>query len=575
MPSLSTKRKAHANQVLDSFIDAITEHPKKFLFFLLVVGGMIFSLPMVVIGSMIFLIAWVTRVPVVVLLFVGLLLLVSSWWIDGVSVPLIHRYNTVLLSSLFHGNYSGWHSLYLWLSAIPMGVLFGGLFAFMNQWQHGLQSEVKRVAQGKGRSQGKRLNPKRIQRALNHLSQSAYEGGTVIGVDQYTGESAVLTDKDANLHVLAIGTTGCGKTTGLGNIVESLVLRRLPLFFVDGKGDLELARRIQRFATAHQMPCYLFSMLGKSLKYNPIALGGFTSKKDRIVELRDWSEDHYRKIAEGYLQTVFKVLNKADVWLDLHTLGQHLDPNRLYNVARRLNDTSLIHDIESLENKHQDIQSLIAEIENITTSEIGHLFDCSTGEVITLDRILKEKAIGYFCLQPLAFPSYAELLGKLIINDLKCVVASQLQAKKPEKLYAIFDEFSIFAGDQIINLINQGRGAGVHAILSTQSLSDMLRKGGEPLLGQLLNNVNNYIIQRQNNPGDAEILTAIIGTKESFQITSQLSTEQMYSKLGSIRPVKEFIIHPDEIKRLGLGEAILVNKQDFQVRRIMLRKGGL
>ena len=141
------------------------------------------------------------------------------------------------------------------------------------------------------------------------------------------------------------------------------------------------------------------------------------------------------------------------------------------------------------------------------------------------------------------------------------------------KLYTIFDEFSVFAGDQIINLINQGRGAGVHAVLATQSISDIQKKGGDSLLGQVLNNTNNYIIHRQNYPGDADILANVIGTQDAFQITSQVSTHDSGMGLGTARPTKEFMIHPDEIKRLKLGQAIIVNKQQFRVQKVQLRKG--
>ncbi len=347
---------------------------------------------------------------------------------------------------------------------------------------------------------------------------------------------------------------------------------RYPLFYVDGKGDLELAKRVQRFALEQGTPFYLFSMVGESLKYNPIAFG-FTFKKDRIVELRHWSEDHYRKIAEGYLQTVFKILAKADMTLDLHSLAKHLAPELLYQLARQLGDASLVKDIEKLEEKKRDISSLIAEIENMAESEIGHLFDCSSGNVITLDKAFAEKAVVYFCLQPLAFPAYAETLGKLIINDIKSPLASLLTQAEKIKLYTIFDEFSIFAGDQIVNLVNQGRGAGMHAVLSTQSLSDILRKGDEALLGQIVNNTNNYIIQRQNNPNDAEVLANLIGTESAFKVTAQLSAEQGSTGLGSVKQTREFIIHPDEIKRLTLGQAIFVKKQKFKVQKIRLRKG--
>ena len=75
------------------------------------------------------------------------------------------------------------------------------------------------------------------------------------------------------------------------------------------------------------------------------------------------------------------------------------------------------------------------------------------------------------------------------------------------------------------------------------------------------------------NPDDAETLANIIGTKEDFVITSQVMTQQTSSPTGSIRLTREFIIHPDEIKRLSLGQAIFVNKQPFNVQHIQLRKG--
>jgi hypothetical protein len=168
--------------------------------------------------------------------------------------------------------------------------------------------------------------------------------------------------------------------------------------------------------------------------------------------LREWSEDHYRKIAEGYLQTVFSVLAKCGQSIDLITLAKYLSPDALYSLARNANIQSVVEKIEKLEGKEKQIGSLIAEIENMANSEIGHLFDCqgdNQGEVLTLSKALEENAVVYFCLQPLAFPAYASSLDKLIINDLKALASSQLEKSEKKIIYTIFDEFSVFAGDQI------------------------------------------------------------------------------------------------------------------------------
>jgi len=382
-------------------------------------------------------------------------------------------------------------------------------------------------------------------------------------------------DHDANLHTLSIGTTGSGKTTTLANLVESAIVRQLPVFYVDGKGDVAFAQAVARFATSHHVPFYCFSMLGPSCRYNPIATGGFTSKKDRIIELRQWSEDHYRKLAEGYLQAVFELLEQREITVDLHTLSQYLEPTALYRLARTTQNAEWMERISTLESDYKDIRSLICEIQNMVNSEIGDLLNTSKGNVIELSVALSENAVVYFCLQPLAFPAYAETLGKLIINDIKALLASRLVTKKHLPLLTFFDEFSVFAGDQIVHLINQGRSAGMHAVLATQSLSDIQRKGGDALMGQVLNNVNNYVIQRQNYPGDAEILADIIGTQDSFEVTSQLCAESKVARTGTVRQARQFLVHPDEIKRLGLGEAIFVNKQSFRMQRLLIRRGSI
>jgi len=55
---------------------------------------------------------------------------------------------------------------------------------------------------------------------------------------------------------------------------------------VAGKGDLDLASRVERFAHTQNRPFYRFAMTGPSVKYNPLATGGFTTRKDRISDYR-------------------------------------------------------------------------------------------------------------------------------------------------------------------------------------------------------------------------------------------------------------------------------------------------
>ncbi len=125
-----------------------------------------------------------------------------------------------------------------------------------------------------------------------------------------------------------------------------------------------------------------------------------------------------------------------------------------------------------------------------------------------------------------------------------------------------------------MNLINQGRSAGIHAVLATQSISDIAKKGGDALVGQVLNNCNNFIIQRQNNHDDAEILSKLIGTRDSFQLTSQIDKLVNNRTVGSVRTAKEFIVHPEVIKGFRQGEGVLLNKSLDNRTVLRFRRGA-
>lgn len=503
--------------------------------------------------------------------FFGMALLTVMHFIAGIKFSEIYGENHQILINLIYQHSLSGLSFYALLVSLPLGIIFSALLAWVLNGKRGLQQNLKHLAKGRKLSKKCLLSPRRLSKALIKIQNTRIPDGSILGVDCYSGEPILLKDSDANSHTLMVGTTGCGKTTGICNILESGIQRRLPVIYVDGKGDLELAHRLQKYTQSQNVPFYLFSMVGESVKYNPLSSGGITSKKDRIVELRHWSEDHYRKIAEGYLQTIFELLQKTNQSTDLVTLSRYLDPEPWYEILREGKNANLIPKVEKLEAQRKNISSLAAEIENMVNSEIGHLFDTTSGEILTLEKALEERAVVYFCLQPLQFPAYAESLGKLIINDIKALAAAQLQKSEKPKIYTIFDEFSVFVGDQIITLINQGRGAGIHAILSTQSLSDIEKKGGQALVGQILNNCNNFCIYRQNNHADAEMLAKVIGTQDAHQITSQLDSKIGSTGAGTVRSTKEFIVHPDEIKRLEFSRAIVLNKRVFSVQSLLQR----
>ena len=110
----------------------------------------------------------------------------------------------------------------------------------------------------------------------------------------------------------------------------------------------------------------------------------------------------------------------------------------------------------------------------------------------------------------------------------------------------------MFAGEQVLNLINQGRGAGVRAVLATQSVADIGRtvtNGPDHFIRQVVTNCNSYLIHRLHAAEDVTAIVETIGTKDAVEHTAQIDMLGS-TGLGSARQTKTFQVHPDEIKQL-------------------------
>lgn len=417
------------------------------------------------------------------------------------------------------------------------------------------------------------------KRMLDKIATAEHpDYGVLLGINKETGRPVVLSDAELNQHCFLVGTTGSGKTTTIMNVVESALGRSIPLVLVDGKGASDLAERVKFLADRCGRKFYLFTMRGQSRHYNPLARGGITERKDKLISLTEWTEEHFKKMSERYLQLVFRCFAAAGEEVDLVQVARYLDPDNLVLLARGISDAEERNRIlDALESFNvPEIRGLAARIAVMTESEIGHLFrNDESDKSIDLGRAIEENAVVVFLLDSLSFPEYSRLLGRLVVTDLKSVAARQFSDGR-KKIYAIFDEFNVFASSAVVDLISKTRTFGFHVLIGTQSLSDLERAGGAALLEQVVENCNSFIIQRQNSAVNAEKLASIIGTHKSYEVTHQVQgILRIKTGVGSMRETRKFLVHPDEVKRLDVGEAILVRKAGgFGVEKIKVRRNG-
>lgn len=453
-----------------------------------------------------------------------------------------------------------------WITLGPVGLAVGSAWTLITHENE--QSSLNALMQGRAPDRHKRAPLAPWFHRLVEARPALRGGSITIGSDWRTGAAVRIPASDLNKHLLVVGTTGVGKTTGLLNLIEGCQAGT-GMVIVDGKGDFELARSVIAKAKARGQKAYLFDATGheQSAVYNPIGRGDFTSLADRIMTMREWTEPHYRTLAEGFAQIAFKVLQVSRKPLDLLSASAALDTKVLTSLLRRISKgggsyTDLMAEVSAQRNAEPHIEGLRAELRNLAASVFAPLFDTKRANaegvpVIDLQRAREEGALVYFCLPALQYPAQAAKLGKLIVNDIKYAATT---SQHPWLI--VLDEFSVFAGPQVLNLINMGRSQGLSAILSTQSLADIAQgaeKDGRSFTDQVIGSVNTFIIYRLNSAEDCELAASVAGTEEQVEFTAQ-TVSGTSTGAASARLARSFKVHPDTIKNLGVGEAIYINK---------------
>jgi type IV secretory pathway TraG/TraD family ATPase VirD4 len=155
-------------------------------------------------------------------------------------------------------------------------------------------------------------------------------------------------------------------------------------------------------------------------------------------------------------------------------------------------------------------------------------------------------------------PLLTKMLGAAIVIDL--VVAATYYQHDPIETVVLIDEFSAIGAGHVASLFGRARGAGMSMVLATQEFAD-LQAAGDALREQALGNLDALTAHRQNVPDSAELVADMAGSRAGWvttQGTEQGLLGQRASGNGTRRRDYERVVHPSEIMRLGVGEALVV-----------------
>ena len=253
-------------------------------------------------------------------------------------------------------------------------------------------------------------------RAVRPWRRTLAEDGITLGRDR-RGRVETITDRELSAHCLILGASGAGKTTALITILEQQIRRGRPVVVIDMKGSPAFALQLAAAAAASERPFRLWTPEGPT-QWNPLQHGNATELKDKLISTERFTEPHYQRAAERYLQSVFQVLREArpgqaPTLADVVAL---MDPRRLPALLReaprpladRVQDylSGLTHDQRSA------IRGLQTRLALMTEAEAGSFLTGGGSEAIDLTAALDGREVVLFSLNSSRYGESAAQLGR-------------------------------------------------------------------------------------------------------------------------------------------------------------------
>ena len=353
---------------------------------------------------------------------------------------------------------------------------------------------------------------------------------------------------DKSAHTAIVGASGSGKTVLLDALMFEDMRQGKPVVYIDPKGDIETLKNFERMCklTGRDFAIFSENYFGeKSCFLNPVKDGSSSNIADRLHYAFDWTEEHYSQICRDALQTAISNLKEEGKRI---TLGR---------ICREIDEISKEGKKKCYRRK--DVHGALSRLRKIEHSDFSSKLDGHNA--LSFQDIRRSRKCVYIGLSVLGHAEIARSLGRVLLGDMAhCAyeaykkVDPLLSKKNPIGIY--IDELSSVITDEFIEVLNKARGAGMELNFAFQSPHDLAKKD-ENLCMQILENSSNWFILKQRVSKAANLFADAIGTLEGKKQTRRIEDGEEQS-LGSQRAVEEFVVHPNVLKNLGIGQCILL-----------------
>jgi hypothetical protein len=399
-----------------------------------------------------------------------------------------------------------------------------------------------------------------------------------VGLDK-AGSPVRINENEIRYHGLLFGSTGSGKTETIKVIAAGLLDLGWSGLILDLKEDAQtggLMDWCQQYADAHTMFFQKFRLSEPDPGYwfNVLHGMGSDEARDTILASQEFEAAYYRALNEMQLGQLITLVYAA----------HEIDPSRypaptVYSIGKILASADLAAATREMVANviasvpaytKEDFNSLIrpdkaqAEAAGGLGARLTAMYETKVGRSTLRDTGTRQPfdvtkdGLSYIGLDSSGKPELTKMVSSSVLQRIAVLAADINNGKLPKRQhFLIVDEANFVSRKILLELLSRARGAGIACIVCTQGPTDWkARQPGEADLTSLVQNCNVSIIMSQGERTNAELCADIIGRAEK-NILNQRVSEGMLMEAGSLSTTVDYLVSPDALRGLSIGEAIV------------------
>lgn len=359
-------------------------------------------------------------------------------------------------------------------------------------------------------------------------------------------------------HTLVTGASGTGKTNFLLTCTEGMMRAGKSIVMIDPKNDIEDLKKYRVIARKNNAPLSIF-MVGYEGE-DRVRLNPFKHRlKDECETMMGemlpkggGDSSYYYDHQFGKILDIIDECYKKGEWFSLPKLRKayiekHSKCDKCEGMINRLR--LLVNDVFMEILDGEDARSL------------DEIIDC--GESV------------YIGLNFQRFGNNAKTIAKLFTMAMTRFSGfRQVQVddkNKATRATLVLDEAGSVIVGEFLDFLNKCRSSNIEVFALTQTFNDLAQAWKEKFSGErsVTGNISNYVTFRLEDDEYVQFVAKSAGTTTVQKRTRQIN-DGMETGGESVRDSETFLVHPNIIRNLRLGQAVMVNKRSTEGQLIEL-----